>query len=106
MTVFRNAGSSAVRKLSFIVACVFIVLTVFTFVFSLLQRRAVTRTDSAIVTKPVCPVKSSPSDGGNTVFVLHEGTKVRLLDSVGDWTKLEIPDGRQGWASTSTIEVI
>ena len=106
MTVFRNADSSAVRKLSFIVACVFIVLTVFTFVFSLLQRRAVTRTDSAIVTKPVCPVKSSPSDGGNTVFVLHEGTKVRLLDSVGDWTKLEIPDGRQGWASTSTIEVI
>ena len=106
MTCFRNSGSPALRKLSFIAACVFFVLTVFTFIFSLLQRRAVTRTDSAIITAPVCSVKSSPADGGKTVFVLHEGTKVRLLDSVGDWTKLEIPDGRQGWASTTTLEII
>lgn len=106
ITFFRNAGSSAVRKLSFIVACLFLVLTVFSFVFSLLQRRAVTRTDSAIVTKPVCSVKSSPTEGGNTVFVLHEGTKIRLLDNVGDWSKIEIADGRQGWAMVSTFEVI
>ena len=51
-------------------------------------------------------VKSSPSDGGNAIFVLHEGTKVKLLDSVGDWTRIEIADGRQGWLSTSTIENI
>ena len=106
LTVFRNSASRALRKLSFILACVFVVLTVFTFVFSLQQRRAVTRTDHAIITMPVCSVKSSPAEGGKTVFVLHEGTKVRLLDNVGDFAKIEIADGRQGWASTSTFEVI
>ena len=106
LTLFRNAGSSALRKLSFIAACVFVVLTIFTFIFSLLQKHAVTRQDSAIVTAPVCSVKSSPADGGKTVFVLHEGTKVRILDNVGDFAKIEIPDGRQGWAGTSTFEVI
>ena len=106
LTLFRNAGSPALRKVSFILACVFIVLTVFTFIFSLLQRRAVTRQDSAVVTAPVCPVKSSPADGGKTVFVLHEGTKVRLLDNVGDFTKIEIADGRQGWASSNSVEAI
>ena len=106
LTLFRNAGSPALRKVSFIVACVFVVLTVFTFIFSLLQKRALTRQDSAIVTAPVCSVKSSPADGGKTVFVLHEGTKVRLLDNVGDFAKISIADGRQGWAPTSTFEVI
>ena len=106
LTLFLRSGSRGLRKVSFIVACVVVALAIATFVFSLLQRKAVTRQDSAIITAPVCSVKSSPADGGKTVFVLHEGTKVRLLDSVGDWTKLEIPDGRQGWASTSTIEVI
>ena len=104
--LFRISGSTAVRTVSFIVACVFAVLTVFTFIFSLQQKRAITRQDSAIVTAPVCSVKSSPAEGGKTVFVLHEGTKVRLLDNVGDFAKISIADGRQGWAPTSTFEVI
>ena len=106
LTLFRNGASLTLRRVSFILACVALVLAVFTFVFSLQQKRAVTRQDSAIVTAPVCSVKSSPADGGNTVFVLHEGTKVRLLDNVGDWTKVEIADGRQGWAPVATFEII
>lgn len=104
--LFRLGGSSALRTVSFIAGCVFAVLTVFTFVFSLQQKHAITRQDSAIVTTPVCSVKSSPAEGGKTVFVLHEGTKVRILDNVGDFAKVEIADGRQGWAQTSTFEVI
>jgi len=104
--LFRLGGSPALRTVSFIVGCVFAVLTVFTFVFSLQQKRAITRQDSAIVTSPVCSVKSSPAEGGKTVFVLHEGTKVRILDNVGDFAKISIADGRQGWASTTTFEVI
>lgn len=106
ITVFRQGASGAMRKTAFILACVIATVTIVTFIFSLMQRRAVTGEDSAIVTSPVCTVKSSPADGGNTVFVLHEGTKIRLLDNVGDWSKVEIADGRQGWASTSTFEVI
>ena len=106
LTVFRNGASLPLRKISFILACVLFVLMVFTFVFSLQQKHAVTRQDSAIVTSPVCSVKSSPADGGNTVFVLHEGTKIRLLDNVGDWAKIEIADGRQGWAPAKTFEAI
>ena len=106
LTLFLRGSSRGLRKVSFILACVIAALSIATFVFSLLQRKAVSRKDSAIVTAPVCSVKSSPADGGKTVFVLHEGTKVRLLDSVGDWTKLEIADGRQGWATTNSMEVI
>ena len=106
LLLFRNSGSSALRKVSFILACVFAVLTVCTFIFSLQQKRAITRQDNAIVTAPVCSVKSSPAEGGKTVFVLHEGTKIHLLDNVGDFAKISIADGRQGWAPVSTFEVI
>lgn len=106
LTLFRNGASLALRRVSFILACVAFLLAVFAFIFSLQQKRAVTRQDSAVVTSPVCSVKSSPADGGTTVFVLHEGTKVRLLDNVGDWSKIAIADGRQGWAPACTFEVI
>lgn len=106
LTVFRSGAPRPLRKVSFILSCIVLVLAIFTFIFSLQQKRAVTRQDSAIVTAPVCSVKSSPAEGGKTVFVLHEGTKVRLLDDVGDWARIEIADGRQGWAQGFTFEII
>ncbi len=106
VTLFLQSASQGLRKVSFILACVVAALAIGTFIFSLLQRKSVTREDSAIVTAPVCSVKSSPADGGKTVFVLHEGTKVRLLDDVGEWSKIEIADGRQGWAQARTFEAI
>ena len=106
VTLFLNGAAPALRKVSFILACIVFVMAILAFLFSLQQKHAVTRQDSAIVTAPVCSVKSSPADGGKTVFVLHEGTKIRLLDNVGDWSKIEIADGRQGWASVQTFEAI
>ena len=56
---------------------------------------------------PVAPVKSSPSDGQTTdLFVLHEGTKVTVLDSVGAWRNIRLSDGRQGWIAAGDIEII
>jgi SH3-like domain-containing protein len=42
-------------------------------------------------------VKSSPDEQGTSVFVLHEGTKVVLMDSVLQWKEVKIPDGNKGW---------
>ena len=57
--------------------------------------------------RPVSSVKSSPSDGSaKDLFILHEGTRVRILDNVGGYSQIEIADGRQGWIPSGEIEVI
>jgi SH3-like domain-containing protein len=63
--------------------------------------------DAAIVMTPVSSVKSSPSsEASKDLFVLHEGTKVKLLDEVGDWKNIQLADGRQGWVRKEELEVI
>jgi SH3-like domain-containing protein len=65
------------------------------------------KADSAIVTRPVSSVKSSPSaESSQDLFVLHEGTKVKILDQVGGWNNIQLADGRQGWIRNSDIETI
>ena len=56
--------------------------------------------------KPVSTVKSSPDNSGNTLFILHEGTKVSLIEEIGQWKRVELTDGRQGWINSLDIEVI
>lgn len=103
---FRFLGSERGRRLSFIFACIALLFAACTLAFSLSERRDALRTDSAIMVQPVSSVKSSPGEGGKSIFVLHEGTKVRLLDELGTWRKIELSDGRQGWVENSTLEVI
>jgi uncharacterized protein YgiM (DUF1202 family) len=51
-------------------------------------------------------VKSSPGEEGKSLFILHEGTKVEILDVLGTWYKVEISDGRQGWMPAGDVETI
>ena len=57
--------------------------------------------------RPVTSVKSAPSgESSSDLFILHEGTVVRVLDEVGEWNNIELADGRQGWILSDDIEVI
>ena len=57
--------------------------------------------------RPVTSVKSSPSESSaKDLFILHEGTRVKILDNVGSFTQIEIADGRQGWIPIADLEII
>jgi len=105
--LFLLSASSAARKTGFSLAIVFLLFTVSSFSFSVWQKNDYMRADSAIVMVPVTSVKSSPSEEvSKDLFILHEGTKVRILDSVGEWRNIELADGRQGWIHSGDMEVI
>ena len=103
---FKFSGRSGLRRLSFILAMVAALVFAVSIIFSFNLRSDVTSLDGGIVMQPVSSVKSSPADNGKSVFILHEGTKVEILDNLGEWVKVEIADGRQGWMPASDIEVI
>lgn len=63
-------------------------------------------TSAAIVMDASSYVKSSPDEKGNDLFILHEGTKVEVLDELNDWKKIRIANGTVGWITSSAIEVI
>ena len=77
------------------------------FSFALWQRSMFLKQSNAVIMTPVSSVKSSPSENASKdLFVLHEGTEVKVLDSVGDWNNVELSDGRQGWIRNNEMEII
>jgi uncharacterized protein YgiM (DUF1202 family) len=45
-------------------------------------------------------------DSGTSLFVIHAGTKVNLIDELGDWVKIQLADGNEGWLPLSDLERI
>jgi len=104
---FLLASSAGKRRLGFYAGIVLLLLSFCALWFSAWQKSDYRKSDSAIVMTPVVSVKGSPSEGmSKDLFVLHEGTKVTILDEVGDWKNISLADGRQGWIPSSDIEVI
>ena len=105
--LFVLGSSAASRRAGFFTGIVLLLLAFASLGFSLWQKNIYMKADSAIVLKPVSSVKSSPSgDSAKDLFVLHEGTKVKVIDSVGGWSNIELSDGRQGWVPSSDVETI
>lgn len=106
LTGFRQLGSVSARKASFVLACVLFVLTLCTFSLSLSQRADALSDKGAVVMSPVSSVKSSPGTSGTSLFIIHEGTVLDVKDVVGDWYRVTIADGREGWIPAADIEII
>lgn len=95
-----------VRKAGFIVALVSLVVLVVAISNGSAARRELLAEDEAVVLASASSVKASPERESKDLFVLHEGTKVEVLGSYGEWSEIRIADGNKGWILTSAVEII
>ncbi len=61
---------------------------------------------TAIVFTPSLTVKSSPADNSTDLFVIHEGTKVNIIEAQNGWQRVSIADGNSGWIKTTDTQPI
>ena len=95
--LFLRARRMGLRKAGFFVGILALLVFVFSFIFSMEKRNEAKEKNHAIIMTPAVTVKSSPNDGSVDLFVLHEGTKVALLDETDGWNKVRIANGSEGW---------
>ena len=108
--VFLMSRQTGVRKLGFFFGLLVAVCLALSVVFAAEEQRDLNRHDQAIIMTSTVNVKSSPSVQSVDLFVLHEGAKVRVLDTYQskldqdrEWNKIKIADGSVGWLPASDM---
>ena len=95
------------KKVGFGTAVLFLVVTILSNVFASQQKSYLTERDDAIILSPSVTVRSTPSESGTGLFILHEGRKVEIKDnSMRGWKEIRLEDGKVGWVPATSIEVI
>ncbi len=51
-------------------------------------------------------IMSSPNDTSKELFLIHEGTKVIIIDKVGDWSQIKLVNGDKGWIPSAALVII
>lgn len=94
------------RRTGFYIGVVLFSLATLVFVLGNKSYNNANRDSFAIVFVSRLPVKSSPSAMGTDLFFIHAGTKVETIDQVGEWLKIKIADGNQGWVEADNLAKI
>lgn len=64
-----------------------------------------TKKEAVIFTKTVI-VNSAPTSNSTNLFPLHSGTKVVIIDIIGDWINIKIANGNSGWILHNSVKVL
>jgi tetratricopeptide (TPR) repeat protein len=62
--------------------------------------------NKAIIFNESVYVKSAPDPGSTDLFILHEGTKIELMENIDDWIQIRLENGNIGWIKKNVIEII
>jgi tetratricopeptide (TPR) repeat protein len=97
----------SLKKTGFYAGILLFIIVIFANIFAYNQKKELIDRKGAIVFAPVVTAKSSPDNSGKDLFVIHEGTKVYIKSSIGDWNEISLEDGSSvGWIQKKDITVI
>lgn len=107
LAVYFFTKRRTIKKISFYFLSVFFVFSILSYIFASTQMNSLKHRDTAIIMSPSVTVKSTPSDSGTELFIIHEGRKVKILDnSMKEWVEIELEDGNTGWIQVKDMEII
>ena len=104
--VYVLSRRPSIKRLGFLLSVFFLLITIFTAAITNQNYENSIRQKSAVVMSVSAYVKSSPGDNNTDLFLLHEGTRVDILDAYENWVKIRIANGSIGWLKNSETEEI
>lgn len=94
------------KKKGFMAGGVLLVLGVLMFFLSSSQAKFQYKNQTAIVLKSSIPLKSAPEEANEAIQVLEPGVKLFILDRIGDYDKVRLENGQEGWVLKGGYEAI
>ncbi len=94
------------RKILFYLSAFFLLITISSASLAYHNYKQIVNHDEAIVFTSSITAKSSPTQNSVDLFVIHEGTKVKVIDKINNWIEIKIQNGSTGWLPSNSVKEI
>ena len=94
------------KRMAFIASMICLFATAISILFAFIQYQDFTQTQPAIIFASETAVKEEPNNRSNSIFDLHEGTKVFVEEELNDWNKIRLADGKNGWIPATDLRML
>jgi len=102
--MYHFSNSTTKKRVYFITGTLSFIFMLFSVFFAFKTYKISNAKHEAIVFAQQTEIKNAPLLSAETLFKLHEGTKVTILETKDNWKKIKITDGQTGWIVGSEIK--
>jgi len=102
--LYHFSYATSLKRIYFITSSITVMMVSLSLLFSYQNYQYATSTRTAIIFAQQAQVKSAPTKSSEVNFELHEGTKVFVLESLDNWVKIKIADGKIGWIEEDNMK--
>ncbi|MDO1512703.1 tetratricopeptide repeat protein [Maribacter confluentis] len=104
--LFYFSNYSTRKRWTFIGSLLALFVSLVAIVFAYIQQSDFNAWQPAIIFAEESVIKSEPNTAGQQLFILHSGTKVNVLDELEQWNKIQLTDGKTGWANKEDLRLL
>lgn len=104
--VYYFTYATSKKRLAFVSSLVSLAICFITLAFAFHKSSIDNNNNPAIVFAQETQVKSEPNLRSAEAFKLHEGTKVQVLETVDNWKKIKLTDGKVGWIPSEDLKLL
>ncbi len=106
LLMFMLSRVIAIRQIGFGVGLAAAVIFIVATLYALDDRREQLDHNKGVIMSQSISIKSSPDRSSTDLFMLHNGTTVKILREIDGWYEVVIADGKKGWIESQRVEVI
>lgn len=103
---FISASKTSVKRFTFFLILIFLGASCLTYFLGYSAYRSKNENKFAILTARESKIMNEPTTTANSKFSLHEGTKVRIVETNGDWVLIKLDNGNEGWVKVNEVGII
>ncbi len=97
------AGSALLKRIFFVAIFIGLLAIVISIISAVFVKSQGEKERPAIVFAEVASVKGEPLNNAPDTFILHEGTKVFVVETLDNWKKIHLADDTEGWIEKEAI---
>ena len=104
--MYHFSYATSRKRIAFVVSIIGLLLACFAVAMAFQKDYLDLKDNPAVVFAQESRVKADPKKSSEEVFRLHEGTKVKVLETYEDWKKIQLSDKSTGWIPTEDIKLL
>jgi len=103
---FVLAKKSVFKKITFYSGVALLIIGGISIYLSALHYHKVIDESKAIILEPSIEIMTEPTENASVAFILHEGSKVTILQENKEWFEIKFSNGKIGWLEKSKVATI
>ena len=100
------ANSSRVKRLTFVLLCISSIFMLVSLINGNKGYNNYINNEYAVIYSYETDLKTEPNYRSETLFMLHEGTKIQVLENYNNWIKIRLVNGQVGYIQLIDVKIL